>query len=575
MRNVVSSFFLLILICPIYSQNVSLFQSNDSQWAQKTLNNLTLEEKIGQLFIATTILEKKNYKETKTHNKTPIKQLIEHYHVGGLIYQGEKTSLKKQIEFTNHYQKITKIPLFIVQDLEWGLDMRLKNMIKFPYNMTLGAIQNNELIYQMAKEVGRQCKLIGIHINLAPVIDVNINPQNPVINYRSFGENKDLVACKSIKFMQGLQDEGIIACAKHFPGHGDTNVDSHLDLPLISHSLERLSNIELVPFQKIIEAGIFSIMIAHLEIPALEQTPGLPTTLSYQTVTNLLKKTLQFQGLIITDALNMQGILKHHSPGELELKALLAGNDLLIDSTDIPRSISYIKKAIQENLYSEKELDNHVLKILYTKEWVLNNSPKNCNEQDIETLIRKFYSPFVLNLKKTLYEKAITLVKNKNNIIPLVSHETIPCILIGIPKKQVLTTTLQQYIDIEVYELHANDINPEILNTLSTTIKTQKKIIIGLFGINKCAKQNYGISIPTLHLIDTLTQLGAEVILSVFGNAYALQLFDNPSVIIQAYEEDVDAQVATAKVILGQINPEGKLPITASEKYYAGLGLRF
>jgi len=567
-------FFLILLFC-LTKNYISSVPTNTptNNWAEETLEKLTLDEKIGQLFIPAKIISPENNTDIKPDmllkiDKTPIEILIQEYHIGGILYLQKTTTPDMQAKLTQKYQNLSKIPLFITQDLEWGLSMRLKNVITFPHNMTLGAIQDNNLIYKLGKEIGRQCKLIGVNINFSPVVDINNNPQNPVINDRSFGENKKEVAQKTILFMSGLQDEGIIACAKHFPGHGDTNIDSHQDLPKLEHNLTRLQNTELYPFKKIINAGIKSVMTGHLEIPALEQEEHLPATLSHNIVTKLLKNTLGFDGLAITDALNMHGVLKHHRPGELELKALLAGNDLLLCPTDTPKAINYIKQAIKKDIITEKEIDKKVLKILQFKENIFKNETLNLNtpkESITPDLTSKLHTKYAYALKKKLYECAITLVQDQHTLIPVSknSHKKISYLQIGTSPQEKVHSRLQKHLlNLKKYFISQNS-DPKTLDTLFTKLKDTEMIIIGLYEMNKYIHKNYKLSQTTIQFLHELQDKHKNIILVLFGNPYSLQYFKNIPTIIMAYEDDPDAQIASAKIIVGELKPRGKLPIAA------------
>lgn len=339
------------------------------------LKQLTLEQKIGQLIVVAAVSDpamNTEFMQESVYSMDAdyVKKIITNYHVGGIIFLG-MSEIGKQFSLTQEFQQLSTIPLLVCMDFEWGLTMRLGDAMNFPRNDVLGrlSVDQDDLVYQMGYEIGNQCKALGVHINLAPVVDVNNNAYNPVIKNRSFGADKELVAHKAILFMQGLHDAGIMACAKHFPGHGDTSVDSHYDLACIMHLRERLDDIELYPFKKMIDAGCMAIMTAHLEVPALEPIRNLPTSLSYAVVTALLKKELGFEGLIITDGLGMVGVTKYHQPGELELKALQAGNDLLLCPVDVPKAVAAIKKAINDGRFSQQELDERVLKVLKFKAW--------------------------------------------------------------------------------------------------------------------------------------------------------------------------------------------------------------
>lgn len=352
-------------------------------WVESTLQSLTLREKIGQLFIvaakSATIQEGSgvNSVESNPYNADAIRQLIVDYGVGGVIFLG-KTTTDAVTRSVSSFQELSKVPLLITLDAEWGLGMRLKDAMSFSRNDMLGKM-DDDVVRCVAQEIGRQLALIGVHMNFAPVVDVNNNPNNPIIGTRSFGDEPQLVAQKGIAFMYGLQDAGIIACAKHFPGHGDTAVDSHIDLPLILHDRDRLNNIELYPFVELIKGGVLAIMIAHLEMPALESGHHVPTSLSYSVVTNLLKNELNFKGLVITDALEMKGVSNYYEPGYIELQAFLAGNDILLCPLDVPGAIDLIEQAIRDGRVAEQELDMRVRKILLAKAWTLTRHPLSTN----------------------------------------------------------------------------------------------------------------------------------------------------------------------------------------------------
>ena len=342
------------------------------------IKNLTLEQKIGQLFMVAAVADEeiaKNTMERKPYrlDKEYIEYLIHEYHVGGIIFLG-RSDVAKQIERTRHFQGLSEIPLLVGQDLEPGRvgAARLPQECNFACNAILGESGSIEQTYQTAVQIGTLCQELGVHINFAPVADVNNNPDNPVINDRSFGDDPELVARHAIAFAQGLHDTDIIACAKHFPGHGDTNVDSHYDLPYIPHNKERLNNIELYPFKQLIAKAIPAIMMAHLAIPAFEDE-NIPSSLSKKIVTDLLRKKLGFNGIIITDGLDMGGVTQHYANGQAELQALLAGNDILLCPVDVPVAVAEIKQALAQGKITEEEIDAHVEKILHIKEKI--NTP--------------------------------------------------------------------------------------------------------------------------------------------------------------------------------------------------------
>ncbi len=317
---------------PIYESPAS------KAWADSVLSKMSYDEKIGQLFMVDAFSNK------DSAHVSFIRNLIEQYHIGGLIFfQGGPI---REALLTNYYQQISKLPLLIGMDAEWGISMRLDSTIRFPRQMTLGATRNDSTAYWMGEEIGRQCKRMGIHVNFAPDVDINNNPLNPVINSRSFGENKKLVARMGLMCMQGMQDNGILACAKHFPGHGNTATDSHFGLPVINQNAEEMDSVELYPFRALINAKVASVMVAHLYVPAFDSTPDLASTLSRSITTDLLKTRLGFSGLVFTDALNMKGVTINNAPGALEVKALMAGNDILLYSENIPAANECLRRIV-------------------------------------------------------------------------------------------------------------------------------------------------------------------------------------------------------------------------------------
>lgn len=356
----------------------------DEAWVESTMQSLSLQQKIGQLFVvAARFDDNAKQEDCSDHarflsNGREVEMLITEYGVGGVIFLGKKSLTEGLVHSIKTFQQRSIIPLLMTLDAEWGLGMRLCDAIAFPRNNVLGR-EEDETVYRVAHEIGRQLRCIGMHMNFAPVADVNNNPKNPVIGSRSFGDDPGLVAGKSIAFMQGLHHAGILACAKHFPGHGDTNVDSHLALPLIPHDKNRLQSVEFHPFVELVKNGVPAIMMAHLEVPALEPEPRVPTSLSHTVINNVLRGELGFTGLVITDALDMKGVTSLYEPGDAELRAFLAGNDILLVPTDVPKAVDLIERAIKEGRVSEQNLDARVRKIMATKAWALFKNPESLN----------------------------------------------------------------------------------------------------------------------------------------------------------------------------------------------------
>ena len=321
------TFLLLFVTLFFQAQSIDPLRAKDiyaqEAWVESIMDSLTVDEKIGQLFMI------QAYSNKDEKHKNYIIDMIEKYHIGNLIFM--QGTPDKQVVLNNKFQEKTKrVPLLIGFDGEWGLDMRLKNTYRFPWNMTLGAIEDEKLLAEVGKRIGEHCKRVGIHMNFAPVVDINTNPENPIIGNRSFGESKEEVAEKSVAFTKGMQSVGVLANAKHFPGHGDTATDSHLTLPTLNFTETRIDTLELYPFRKQFDNGVASVMTAHLSIPALEPNVELPTSLSKKVVTELLQQKLGFQGLVLTDGLNMKGAANYASSAEINLAAILAGNDMLL-----------------------------------------------------------------------------------------------------------------------------------------------------------------------------------------------------------------------------------------------------
>ncbi len=390
------------------------FYVNDTHWADSVFKTLSPDERIAQLFMVAAYSNK-----DKTHYKE-IKLLVEDYKIGGLIFfQGGPI---RQANLANAYQSFSKVPLLMSMDAEWGLAMRLDSTTKFPRQMTLGAIQNDSLIYQMGAEIARQCKRLGMQINFAPVIDINNNPLNPVIGNRSFSENKYNVTRKALMYMKGMQHNHVLACGKHFPGHGDTDSDSHKTLPTVKASKERLDTLELYPFRELISQGLGSMMVAHLSIPSLDTTKNQASTLTKKIVTGLLKDTLGFKGLIFTDALNMKGVSKFYKPGEVDVKALIAGNDVLLFAEDVPTAIKQIKIAIDNGEISQEEIDKRCMKILLVKQW---SGLNNYSKIKIKNLYNDLNTVNSVLINRKLTEASLTLLQNKDNLIPIQNLDTL------------------------------------------------------------------------------------------------------------------------------------------------------
>ncbi len=542
--------FLLLGLTFVMANKNGLNQEKPISWAQTTLDSMSLKEKIGQLFMVAA------YSNRDLNHKNEIMDLIKNHHIGGLIFfQGGPN---RQANLTNEYQKNAKIPLFMAMDAEWGLAMRIDSSVKYPRQMTLGAIRNQNLIYEMGKQIALQSRRIGMQINFAPVVDVNVNPLNPVIGTRSFGENKEEVSSRAIQYMNGMQNQYVLANAKHFPGHGDTDTDSHLDLPIIKHDLSRLKDIELYPFKRVFDAGIKSVMVAHIHIPSIDNTTNKPTTLSYNAVTTILKKEMGFQGLSFTDALNMKGVANYDAPGQTDLMALKAGNDVLLYPMDVPKAILAIEKAVTKGEVTIEDLNNHVLKILQAKEW---SKIKECQFVSLNNLYQDLNKPEYEALNYHLRASALTLVKTSTNfpILPKFNKKILH-LVIGTDMPN-FTNIAEKYTLIDQKVIPKSSINTAIINQILAEYKKYDEVIFSVNELSNDTKSNFGVTPQLLQLIQ---QIGSKehTVTCHFGNAYSLKNFESCSQLITAYENHPYAHKAMAQAVFGAKDIDGILPIS-------------
>ena len=573
-----SSFILLLLITLIsfsFSEggdnsnsdlkyNNPPFTNCESDWIDSVYNSLSLDAKIAQMFMVAA------YSNRDQNHIDEVSELIVKYQVGGVIFfQGGPV---RQANITNYFQSISTTPLMIAQDCEWGLGMRLDSVISFPYQMMLGAIQNDQLIYEMGKEIASELKRIGVHTGFSPVMDINNNPRNPVINHRSFGENREKVAAKSYAYMSGLQDESILAFGKHFPGHGDTDSDSHLGLPVISHSKDHLNENELYPFRQLINNGLSGIMVAHLSVSSFDST-NTPSSLSSPILREILKHDLGFEGLIITDALNMEGVKSDDlKSGDLEVQAIIAGNDILLMSEDVPKAIKAIKKAIKKGSISEKEIEESCRKILKAKYWVGLN---NYKPVAIDNLYKDLNSNSALVLKQSLIEQSLIVVSNENNLLPLQRLDTlrIASVTIGSVDDSAFNESLSKYTHVDKYNISSQSDSTSYLQVLDS-LSGYNLIIIGVSKTSQKPKLNFGISTNSIRFISEISSK-KKVILSLFANPYSMQLMDtliSPASTIIAFNDDEMIQKCSSELIFGGIPALGKLPVSISDELKEGYG---
>ncbi|WP_245189626.1 glycoside hydrolase family 3 N-terminal domain-containing protein [Lunatimonas salinarum] len=535
-------------------------------WVEETLQSMDLEERISQLIMIPV------YSNKGPVHVDSVSNLVKRYKVGGMIFfQGGPV---RQAHMINRFQRESKVPLMISIDGEWGLAMRLDSTLRFPYQMALGAIRDDSLIYEMGRQVAKHTRRAGLHVNFAPVVDINNNPANPVIGFRSFGEDKERVARKALAYMRGMQDEQVLASAKHFPGHGDTNVDSHYGLPVIHFSKQRLQELELYPFSQLMQAGLGSVMVAHMHIPVLDSTPNLASTLSPTVVTDLLKKEMNYEGLVFTDALNMQGVAKYYEPGVVDVKALLAGNDMLLNTMNVPATIREVKKALEAGQIAPEEIDARVRKVLRAKAWL---GLSSWQPVEVTSLIDDLKTPSARHLSRELAASSLTLLKNDENILPLAGLGTYrtASLSMGVSHETAFQRGLARYQAMDHFYLPFEAGLADI-NRLIRDLSLYDRIIVGVHGISlRAGNDRFGIT-PEMNLILKQLNQDKEVVVSVFGNVYALnELVDlpNASAVVAAYQETEDTQDLVSQMIFGGIGANGTLPVRVSAVFPLGAGL--
>ncbi|MCI1187044.1 serine hydrolase [Hymenobacter sp. DH14] len=539
-----------------------------SRWVDSLMRALTPDQRAAQLFMVAA------YSNRKRIDEDSISALIQQSGIGGLIFfQGGPV---RQAKLLNRYQSQSKVPLLVALDGEWGVGMRLDSVVKFPYQMSLGGETDTALLYDMGREVARQFKRLGMHVNFAPVVDVNNNPANPVIGFRSWGENPAAVARDGRQYMRGMQDNGILAVAKHFPGHGDVDADSHLALPTVRVDRRRLDTLELPPFRSLIAGGLGGMMVAHLNVPALDTVSG-PSTLSKPIIEGVLRKEMGFKGLIFTDAMNMKGVITKFPPGEADVRAIMAGNDILEFSKNVPLALKMVRAAVDSGRISQQQIDEHCRRVLALKQWAGLN-----HYRPIETkkLYEDLNGPHAQYLSHRLTELSITLLRNQKNLLPLQRLDTLriaTLVLGGSPRD---TTDFQRAVSDYAPAAHfhiASTASLDELTKLRAALKPYNLILVSLQNLGRLPATSFGITPENNMLLRELADQKQQLVLSVFGSAYAVAKvrdLERAGAVVLAYQESPNAQNLTAQAIFGGIAATGKLPVTVSDRYPRGFGLR-
>ena len=545
--------------------------TEENEWTEAKLSSMTLREKIAQMIVSYS----NGYSISKTSAEFKrLKRLVQDEKIGGLIFF--KGNSVQEADLINELQQLSETPLLISSDFERGTRMRLDDGSLFPNNMGIGATRNPELAYKMGLQIAIECRAIGIHQNYAPVMDVNNNADNPIINVRSYGEDPELVSQMGDMFIKGLQDGNVIATAKHFPGHGDTDIDSHSDLPLLNFDRERLDKIELVPFKSAIDNNVMSVMIAHLSFPALDNQPYIPASLSERIVQDLLIDELNFNGLVVTDALNMKGVTKHFSTKEVAIMCVNAGIDLILMPQGEETTISTIENAVTEGTISEDRIDNSVMKILNAKKWLKLDENNFINVDNVSSVVNSYEAQ---ELSQLIADESITLVKNDGNLLPFENVPDKTCLVVSFNNTKSTDNTknffdklkpLSEFASYSYYDITGDVNNPsEILSEAGS----YDVVLIPIFARVRIYSGTVGIPQSQIDLINNLVANDKDVVVISYGNPYLLQGFEGVNSYICAYGDGETSITAALKAIFRKINFKGKLPVSVSNNYPYGTGI--
>jgi beta-N-acetylhexosaminidase len=564
-NSLLLSLLLIFAASDSFAQRKTYIQTlqEPNEWVDSVFRKLSKRDKIAQMFF---VRAHTNFGKAYEDS---IGQVIKKERIGGLVFfQGGPG---RQAILTNTYQSLARVPLLITSDGEWGLGMRLDSTISYPYQMALGAVQNTQLLYKMGQEVAKDYKRIGMHMNLGPVVDINNNAKNPVINFRSFGENKYNVTEKAAAYMKGMQDEGLLVSLKHFPGHGDTDVDSHYDLPQLKFSKERLDSLEIYPFRELIKKGAAGVMMAHMNIPALDNTPNMPSTLSKPIVTGVLKEQLGFKGIVISDAMGMRGVVKYFKDGEADVMGILAGNDILELSENSERAIKLVRKAVRSGRIPKEQIDSSVRKILMAKYWAGLNVRDTVKESNVLAEVTR---PESNMLVQQLADASMTMLRGPGLIRSLSPLLRTVIISIGTPEVTVFQKELGARYSNSVYYSLDKNANANAIAKVMTNIAMFDQVIIGIHDTRTRPGNGMVLSADLKMFVKNMAEKNA--VFALFANPYnlaALPGLENSKALIVAYQKEDFMQKAAASVIKNQMIPTGKLPVTVNTFFKYGDGL--
>ncbi|MDD3870252.1 MAG: glycoside hydrolase family 3 N-terminal domain-containing protein, partial [Candidatus Cloacimonetes bacterium] len=567
-KTLILFFFVVSFSSELFAEAVSspgeppflIFQ--DDQWVNEQMMQMTIEEKIAQLMMVAV------YPNQNDATANAMVEVIKTFKPGGLlIMQGSPVKTADRI---NRFQEASKVPLLIAIDGEWGIAMRMDSVMAFPYAQTLGTVQDSELLYRMGHAIGQQMKLIGINMNFAPVADINTNPQNPVINFRSFGEEKINVSQKAWWLASGMQDAGVLPVAKHFPGHGDTETDSHHVLPLINHSKERIESVETFPFRYLSEMGISGIMSGHLNVSALDDT-GVPSSLSKKIIDGYLRSEIGYKGLIITDAVNMKGV--RSGKGNTELEALKAGNDIVEFVPDLGKAVASVKKGLENGEIAKQEIEQKCRRVLAAKRWA---GLHIYEPADLQNLTARLNSPGIEVTNRKLIKEAITVLVNQKTLpVQDLANLKIASVALGAESITPFQKMLDKYTKVDHFFLGKDASAQEVAN-LRSRMDNYNLVIAGVMGIHLFPGSKYGTTENQRNLLADFIREN-NVIALFFGNAYALKHFENihhAKGLAVAYQNNPLTQELAAQMLFGAFDVTGKLPVTIDNRFQLGDGIQ-
>ena len=563
-RVFVGWIFILIFLIPFSVIIGQSYTERENAWVQSKIQQLTLDQKIGQIFMV------RSYSKGNIQEENLIADYIKKYHIGGIcFFQGSPVT---QINLINKYQTLSSTPMLMGIDGEWGLAMRFPNeTVSFPKQMMLGAIKDDKLIYEMGREIGRQCKRAGININFAPSIDVNNNPKNPVIFERSFGDSPENVAQKGHMLCKAMEEEGILSCAKHFPGHGDSEVDSHLDLPTLNYDLERLESLELYPFRRLTTMGVSAMMVGHLNIPKLDPQPNRPATLSHSIINGLIRESMSYNGLLITDAMDMKGITKYFPNGVAEAEAFLAGNDIILVPENLPLAFQKVKEYIDSGKISINRLDQSVERILRAKFKAGLGTARNVSSDGINHFLKRNH---IVAIKQKLTEAAMTLVADHEGLIPIneTTNIKIATLSINNVRQTKFQNRVSDYTDARHYQLMPSQLATKY-NQMLLTLSQFDQVIVGIHTSGKLSDFTSDLNTSMINFLKDL-QTKSKVIFVVFGSPYLLKRLDFSHHLLLAYDNDHLTQDVAAQTLFGVNDINGTLPVHVDDRWPTGFGIQ-